>query len=659
MDEAFHIITEKGTGRRLRVQSRVKPDDRVAAELFAEHDRRAAEAQRTDRERLPSEPPAELAFPDFRVKPETVSESRPGVGTMAAEMGMSVAGGALGQTVGAVGGPVGMAVGGAIGSGLANVANQLIRMRSDPNYKFKYGELAADIGTGAIPGGPLMKTGFKAAAKEGLKQGAGGLVGGNVQSIIDEQRLQTGKENLLSSALPAVAGAAAQRLLSNDPKVSAGALMQRIAPPKEVETLEAAQKLGLKALPSDIKKAGTGAVGVASETPQGFFRTQLESLSGATASKRQIQLENQKPINDAVRRQLGIEADEISPAALKEVRRKQGEVYERFATIASEAKPKLEALLEQRMRIELLDPNYARRNGIVIPDELRKFDAANRARRTELEAAVKSDPTELRRVRGEAQKLMDSYYASGGKNVDAQLKSFELRDQAKQIEEAMEVAARNSGMPELADELVAARRQIARTYAAEDALNPGNFNIDPTKLAQQKARGVPLDGEMETVAEFASAFPQSAREASKAADPGVSTAATMLAGGGTLLTTKDPLLSVAAAAALPLAREAARGLLTSKGTQKRATEQLVERMGRERISVPTGLRAAEATTRMIGQQGGKILSDETQEVIREDVEALQSDPKTMKPIFEEMYGKGSSDKYLMLSAKDADKKKKK
>ena len=239
MAEPSHIITEKGTGRRLRVQSRVKPDDRVAAELFAEHDRRAAEAQRTDRERLPSEPPAELAFPNFTVKPESVSESRPGVGTMAAEMGMSVAGGALGQTVGAAGGPVGMAVGGAIGSGLANVANQLIRMRSDPNYRFKYGELAADIGTGAIPGGPLMKTGVKAAAKEGLKQGAGGLVGGNVQSVIDEQRLQTGKENLLSGVLPAVAGAGAQRLLSGAPEIAQAAQAQRMSPPKEVAALEA------------------------------------------------------------------------------------------------------------------------------------------------------------------------------------------------------------------------------------------------------------------------------------------------------------------------------------------------------------------------------------------------------------------------------------
>lgn len=656
MAEPSHIITEKGTGRRLRVQSRVKPDDRVAAELFAEHDRRAAEAQRTDRERLPSEPPAELAFPNFTVKPESVSESRPGVGTMAAEMGMSVAGGALGQTVGAAGGPVGMAVGGAIGSGLANVANQLIRMRSDPNYRFKYGELAADIGTGAIPGGPLMKTGIKAAAKEGLKQGAGGLVGGNVQSVIDEQRLQTGKENLLSGVLPAVAGAGAQRLLSGAPEIAQAAQAQRMSPPKEVAALEAAQKLGLKALPSDIKKAGTGAVGVTDEIPQGFFRTQLESLSGATASKRQIQLENQKPINDAVRRQLGIEGDEISPAALKEVRKKAGEVYERFAAIAEDAKPQLEQFNRWRDEIPYFsnDPGNAQRQAL-----LDEFDARTATRRAELEAAVKSDPTELRRVRGEAQKMMDSYYSSGGKNVDAQLKAFELREQAKQIEEAMEVAARNSGMPELADDLIAARRQIARTYAAEDALNPGNFNIDPTKLAQQKARKVPLDGEMATIAEFASAFPQSVREASKAADPGVSTAATMLAGGGTLLTTKDPLLSVAAAAALPLAREAARGLLTSEGTQKRATEALVERVGREKIPVPTGLRAAEATTRMIGQQAGKILSDETPEVIREDVEALQSDPQRMKPIFEEMYGKGSSDKYLMLSAKDAQKNKKK
>lgn len=651
-------ITDPNTGRRIRVQGASQPSNEDIQGIFAQIDAGGAPASApAGPTPAPAAPRSDRAKADtlgeFTTKPETLPESSPGLGVMAAEMGTSIAGGALGQTIGAVGGPAGMAVGGAIGSGISNIANQLMRMRADPNYKFKFGELAAEIGTGAIPGGPLLKGGAKALVREGVKQAAGGVAAGNVQSVMDEGRLQTAKENLLSGALPAVAGAGAQKLLAGTPEAVAAATKAMRKAPQEVKTLQEAQKLGLKALPSEIKKGGVSTPGAASESsPEGFFRTQLESLGGATASKRQIQLENQQTINDAVKRQLKIKGDEISPNALKAVREREGKIYDQFSTIAEEAKPKLAALDEQRRKIELMDPNYARQKGIVIADELRNFDTTNQSLRESLTAAVNSDPLELRRVRGEAQAMMDAYYASGGKNVDAQTKAFELRDQAKKIEESMEVAAANAGKPELSKKLVNARRMIARTYSAEDALNPGNFNIDPDKLGQAALRGTPLDGELATIANFRNAYPQSVREASKVAEPGVSHAATVLAGGGTLLGTKDPVLAGAAAMAMPLAREAARGFLTSDAAQKRATDALLERTVGRKIDVPTEVRLGESATRMTGQQAAKAASDETPDVIREDVEALQEDPQGMKAEFEKKYGKGSSAKYLFRKKAD-------
>jgi hypothetical protein len=310
---------------------------------------------------------------------------------------------------------------------------------------------------------------------------------------------------------------------------------------------------------------------------------------------------------------------------------------------------------EQRRKIELMDPNYARQKGIVIADELQKFDAANQSMRDSLTLAVKSDPLELRRVRGEAQQLMDAYYSSGGKNVDAQTKAFGLREQAKQIEEAMEQAARTSGNPDLADKLIEARRRIAMTYSAEDALNPGNFNIDPDELAKQLARGVPLSGEMATIARFKNAFKESLREASKVPEPDVSHTATVLAGlagAGTLYGTEDPALAAASAAALPLARKGARAYTSAQSTQRRATDAMLERTVGRKIDVAPEIRAAESATRMVGQQAGKLTSDETPDIIREDVEALQADPQGMKAEFEEKYGKGSSAKYLFRKKAD-------
>ena len=630
-------ITDPKTGRRIRVEGASQPSNEDIQGIFAQIDGGGAPA-------AAAPTPAPAAQGQFATSPETVPESRPGLGTMAAEMGMSAAGGALGQTVGAVGGPIGMAVGGAVGSGLANIANQLTRMARDPEYKFKFGELVSEIGTGAIPGGPLLKGGLKAVAKEGLKQGAAGFAAGNIQSVMDEGRLQTAKENLLSSALPAVAGAGAQKLLSGTPEAISAARRAMRKAPQEVKTLQEGQKLGLKALPSEIDPSA--------------INTQMESLGGAVASKRRIQLDNQDAVNDAVKGQLGIKG-EISPGALKNIRQKEGEVYEQFASMAEDAKPKLAALDEQRRKIELLDPNYARQKGIVIADELQKFDAANQSLRDSLTTAVKSDPLELRRIRGEAQELMDAYYSSGGKNVDAQTKAFGLREQAKQIEEAMEQAARASGKPDLADKLVEARRRIAMTYSAEDALNPGNFNIDPDELAKQLARGVPLSGEMATIARFKNAFKESLREASKVPEPDVSHTATVLAGlagAGTLYGTEDPALAALSAAALPLARKGARAYTSSKGglfdAQGRATDALLERTVGRKVKVPTEVRAAESATRMIGQQAGKAASDETPDIIREDVEALQADPQGMKAEFEEKYGKGSSAKYLFRKKAD-------
>jgi hypothetical protein len=629
-------ITDPKTGRRIRVEGASQPSNEDIQGIFAQIDGGGAPAAAAP---TPA-PAAPAAQGQFATSPETVPESRPGLGTVAAEMGMSVTGGALGQTIGAAGGPIGMAVGGAVGSGLANIANQLTRMTRDPEYKFKFGELAAEIGTGAIPGGPLLKGGLKAVAKEGLKQGGAGLVAGNVQSVMDEGRLQTAKENLLSSALPAVAGAGAQKLLAGTPEAVSAARKAMRKAPQEVKTLQEGQKLGLKALPSEIDPSA--------------INTQMESIGGAVASKRRIQLDNQESVNDAVKNQLGIKG-EISPGALKKIREKEGEVYEQFATMAQDAKPKLAALDEQRRKIELMDPNYARQKGIVIADELRKFDAANQSMRDSLTTAVKSDPLELRRVRGEAQQLMDAYYSSGGKNVDAQTKAFGLREQAKQIEEAMEQAARTSGNPDLADKLIEARRRIAMTYSAEDALNPGNFNIDPDELAKQLARGVPLSGEMATIARFKNAFKESLREASKVPEPDVSHTATVLAGlagAGTLYGTEDPALAAASAAALPLARKGARAYTSAQSTQRRSTDALLERTVGRKIDVAPEIRAAESATRMVGQQAGKLTSDETPDIIREDVEALQADPQGMKAEFEEKYGKGSSAKYLFRKKAD-------
>lgn len=569
----------------------------------------------------PAEAPAPAPAPAETPAPAPASR---GIGTTIRELATEAGAGTAGQAIGTAIAPgVGTVVGGAIGGGAGNLINQLQRMSEDPNYRFRWGEFLSDIGTGAIPGGSLAKTGTKAVAREALKQGLAGAASSAAQQAIDEGKLPSAKETLFAGGVSALTGGAAQKVLSGAPSAAASVRKAFAGRSKELRTFEAGSAKGLKVVPSDLDPS--------------FTTTQLESLGGKAAVNQRTQLANQDAVNKMVREELGIaENIGLSPSSLKALREQEGKVYEQVDALAEKARKDLEKL--QKARAAATNVSDPAQRAI----EEAKFNAKygqKEARLTEQAAASLED---LRKTRGDMQRMWDNYYASGGKNVDAQQGAIALRAKAEELEDTIDRVLRKTGKSALADRIVPARQRIAQSYSVEEMLNPGNFNVDPDVAARMLKNGVPLSGNLRLLGEFKAAFPNSLREASKVSSPDVSLLGTVAQGavGGVVgLGAGNLPGAVLGAAAVPLARKGAREYLLSPGVQRRAYEAALPQ-----AKVPLPLAAGTAAMRQTGQQVGQ---QATATPVPNDqaIEALRKNPALAKD-FDAKYGFGSAKRYL-------------
>lgn len=599
-----YTFQDSKTGRSITIESDRVPTEQELEQLFAQYSPR---------------PAAQTAVP--APKPEDR-----GFGATAREAATDVALTAGGQALGALAGPaapVTVPLGGAIGGGVANLINQLQRRSVDPNYKFRWGEFISDVGTGAIPGGAMAKTGVKAVTREALKQGAAGIAATTTQKVIDEGKLPTGGEMLLAGAPAAVLGAGAQKVLSGAPTAISAVRKAFAGRPKELRTFEAGSTKGLKVVPSDLDPS--------------FTTTQLESLGGKAAVNQRTQLANQDAVNGMVKQELGVARDvELSPQVLKSIRERESKVYEQVDKLAEKARKDLEKLQQARVAAtNIADP--AQR-----AIEEAKFNAQFGKKEAQLTEQATASLEDLRKVRGDMQKMWDNYYASGGKNVDAQQGAIALKAQAEALEDTIDRVLRKTGKSALADRIVPARQRIAQSYNAEEMLNPGNFNIDPDVALRMLKRGVPLGGNLRLLAEFKAAFPNSLREASKVSSPDVSllgTAAQGVLGGAIGLGTGNLPGAIVGAAAVPLARKGAREYLLSQGAQRRAYEAALPQ-----AAIPLPLAATTAAMRQTGQEIGQQATS-LPVPPQSAIEMLRNNPNLAKE-FDAKYGAGSSKRYL-------------
>lgn len=122
-----------------------------------------------------------------------------------------------------------------------------------------------------------------------------------------------------------------------------------------------------------------------------------------------------------------------------------------------------------------------------------------------------------------------------------------------------------------------ARKLMAKSHTVEDAIVEGSGSVNPAAFAKALNNGVPLEGDLLTLAKFANNFPKAMQPAKQVQGPGVSKLnATMAAalgiGGGAAL---GPL-GTAAAAAPFLAPQLARSSALSRSSQNALARQMFE-----------------------------------------------------------------------------------
>lgn len=128
-----------------------------------------------------------------------------------------------------------------------------------------------------------------------------------------------------------------------------------------------------------------------------------------------------------------------------------------------------------------------------------------------------------------------------------------------------------------------ARKQIAKTFSVQKALNDATAQVDAAKLATQFKAGKPLTDELQQIGKFAAAYPDVARiPKSGNANP---LTIFDFGAGGVGLGSGNPLLAM-----LPLARVGARKAILSNPVQNRlaqpATMGLLEQMSNQVKQLP-------------------------------------------------------------------------
>lgn len=167
---------------------------------------------------------------------------------------------------------------------------------------------------------------------------------------------------------------------------------------------------------------------------------------------------------------------------------------------------------------------------------------------------------QIKQLRAESNAIAKGQKTSYNPKVAKQ--GRKMKDAADYLESELETHAANVGRPGLVDELRKSRVEIAKIRTAERATKGGD--IVANKLTSQIEKGVPLEGNMKTIAEFNQQAPASMRRpttaAASLANPGLLSsllrvgakeAARVYSAGGTgLRALKKPLPATALSEAL-------------------------------------------------------------------------------------------------------------
>ena len=422
-----------------------------------------------------------LAYAQEQFAKQAPLEKQPGM----VEVAIPVAGAATSLATGAVGGVAGGL------AGLGSIATNALGLTNTPP-----GDVVRNV-SGALTYEPRTAggraiTGAISYPFEKLAE-LGDVAGGRVTDVTGSPVLGAGANTAIQS-LPMLVSPAARALPGESAaSIASRARAQTLNAPLESQ-VAAARGSGLKVTPQEAN-AGPISRGIA-------------SIAGEPRLAKLASKKNAPTINDMIRRDVGLPEDvPLSREALAQIRKEEGAAYEavknvgRFGT-DSKYSADLNAITKG---FDTAAKDFAHRQKNPVQEtvdglRVKSMDAAS---------AVE----EVKNLRADA----DKAYRQGDKQLG---KAYKDAAQAldDQLERHLQRHAGAVGDPKSSEAVSnyrAARQRIAKTYAADKALNDKTGNIDAAIYAAERGKGVPLSGEAKNVADFATAFPRSTQRSER------------------------------------------------------------------------------------------------------------------------------------------------
>lgn len=359
------------------------------------------------------------------------------------------------------------------------------------------------------------------------------------------------------------AGAAVNTAIQSVPMLfgrGAGAI-----PKESPAAIAARQKAQTLNAPTDALIAAAREKGLVL-TPQegggGAVSRTAASLSGEPRLAKLASNKNPTAINDMIRRDVGIPDDvPISREALAGIRKEAGQAYEAVkgtGVVELDAKFKAD-LYEANKSVNIAAKELEHRADSPFK---KVHDSIAGKERLNAETIVE----EVKNLRNDA----DAAYAKGDKQLGKAYK-----DAAEALDSQLERHVDRLGDPAKADlvkQYKEARVRIAKTYAADKALNDSTKNIDAAVYGREvKKTGSKLEGEGRLVGEFANAFPRSTQRAEKTGATGPTYFDLLLGGGAGIIGTALGGVPAAPAFALGASRPLTRMALLSDPVQNAIT----------------------------------------------------------------------------------------
>jgi len=310
-----------------------------------------------------------------------------------------------------------------------------------------------------------------------------------------QERLQRGLTTFGLGKVGEIAGGKLADLFSKRSASSAAdlAAQQATNAPRDA-TLAAAQNAGF-VLPPDTSNPG-------------LINGVLEGISGKIKTAQKASLQNQPVTNAMAASDIGLPAGEaITRQALADARAQAGQAYKvvsDFGTIKPDQ--------QFNAAVSGIENSY---NALT-----KSFKSLKSPDIETLISDLKSPEFDSNGVVEVVKRLRDEAFANKITGKPADLALGRIQDQAqKMLEGLVDRNLQAAGMPDAVRALQAARVQIAKTYSVQKALNDSTGDVVAGKLAQQLARGKPLSGNLQTIAQTAQAFPKAMQNMTSSVPP--------------------------------------------------------------------------------------------------------------------------------------------